>query len=42
MLNKLSDGSPSQRMPLLLIGHGSPMNAIDSNEYTKILSANHS
>lgn len=24
-------------MPLLFIGHGSPMNAIDSNDYTRIL-----
>ncbi len=39
MLNKLLDGSISQRMPLLFIGHGSPMNAIDSNEYTKMLTA---
>jgi 4,5-DOPA dioxygenase extradiol len=27
----------SQRMPVLFIGHGSPMNAIDTNSYTKTL-----
>jgi 4,5-DOPA dioxygenase extradiol len=27
--------SPSQRMPVLFIGHGSPMNAIEDNTYTK-------
>lgn len=27
----------SQRMPVLFIGHGSPMNAIDTNAYTKTL-----
>lgn len=29
----------SEKMPLLFIGHGSPMNAIESNAYTKTLSS---
>ena len=37
MVNKFFDGSNSERMPLLFIGHGSPMNAIDNNEYTRML-----
>lgn len=37
MLNKLWNGQKSERMPLLFIGHGSPMNAIDTNAYTKNL-----
>ena len=28
-----------EKMPLLFIGHGSPMNAIDDNEYTRALGA---
>ena len=28
----------SKRMPILFIGHGSPMNAITTNSYTKMLS----
>lgn len=27
-----------QRMPVLFVGHGSPMNAIDNNDFTKMLS----
>lgn len=42
MLDKLFDGksfdtAPSPRMPVLFIGHGSPMNAIDKNSYTRTL-----
>jgi len=29
--------SPSPRMPLLFVGHGSPMNAIESNAFTRAL-----
>lgn len=31
--------SASKRMPVLFIGHGSPINAIDTNPYTKTLNA---
>ncbi|MGB3084789.1 MAG: 4,5-DOPA dioxygenase extradiol, partial [Saprospiraceae bacterium] len=27
--------SPTQRMPVLFLGHGSPMNAIEENEFVK-------
>lgn len=27
----------SQRMPVLFVGHGSPMNAIENNPYTQML-----
>jgi len=37
MMNKLLDGSSTERMPVIFIGHGSPMNAIDTNPYTKTL-----
>lgn len=39
MLNRLKDGPSTERMPVLFIGHGSPMNAIDSNDYTRTLTA---
>jgi 4,5-DOPA dioxygenase extradiol len=39
MFSKLLSGAPSERMPLFFIGHGSPMNAIDSNAYTRMLGA---
>ncbi|UOF02443.1 4,5-DOPA-extradiol-dioxygenase [Bdellovibrio reynosensis] len=39
MLDKLMNGPNSERMPVLFIGHGSPMNAIDSNPYTKTLNS---
>lgn len=39
MINKLLNGSPTERMPVLFVGHGSPMNAIDNNDYTKTLGA---
>ncbi len=39
MLNQLMDGPKSGRMPLLFIGHGSPMNALATNPYTQALSA---
>lgn len=33
---KISDSFPlSQRMPVLFLGHGSPMNAIEENQFTK-------
>ena len=36
-LNQLSDRlfSTSEKMPLLFVGHGSPMNAIEDNEYSR-------
>jgi 4,5-DOPA dioxygenase extradiol len=37
MIQKLMDGPNSERMPVFFIGHGSPMNAIDVNPYTKNL-----
>lgn len=37
MLGKLKEGKTTERMPVLFIGHGSPMNAIDVNAYTKRL-----
>ena len=39
MLNKLADGPRTTKMPLLFIGHGSPMNAIHDNAYTKMLTS---
>lgn len=39
MLKKLMEGPNSERMPVFFIGHGSPMNAIDTNPYTKTLNA---
>lgn len=39
MINKFADTPSTERMPLLFIGHGSPMNAIDTNAYTKTLNA---
>lgn len=38
MINKIFDDQNSEKMPVLFIGHGSPMNAIDNNEYTRTLS----
>lgn len=38
MIDKLLNGPSTQRMPVLFIGHGSPMNAIETNAYTKTLS----
>jgi 4,5-DOPA dioxygenase extradiol len=32
-------GGPGKRMPVLFIGHGSPMNAIESNDFTRALNA---
>jgi len=34
-----SDRSPSGRMPVLFIGHGSPMNAVYDNSFTRSLSS---
>lgn len=39
VLGKLIDGKNSERLPLLFIGHGSPMNAVATNAYTKSLEA---
>jgi len=38
-LYKLSRFTMTERMPVLFIGHGSPMNAIEINNYTKTLNA---
>ena len=32
-------GSPTRRMPVIFIGHGSPMNAIADNGFTRRLAA---
>ncbi len=37
MLKKLKEGPSSERMPVLFFGHGSPMNAIAVNPFTKTL-----
>ncbi len=34
MIKKIFSGPSSEKMPVLFIGHGSPMNAIESNPYT--------
>lgn len=35
-LKKMSDGLPaSERMPVLFVGHGSPMNGIENNEFSQ-------
>lgn len=39
MMDKLMSGSTTEKMPVVFIGHGSPMNAIDTNPYTKALNA---
>ena len=39
MLNKIINGPNTEKLPILFIGHGSPMNAIDDNQYTKTLNA---
>lgn len=36
-LNKLLDGKDTKKMPSLFIGHGSPMNAIETNAFTETL-----
>ena len=33
------DGGRGNRMPVLFIGHGSPMNAIETNDFTRALNA---
>jgi 4,5-DOPA dioxygenase extradiol len=35
----MKEESKSMRMPVLFIGHGSPMNAIEDNEFTRALSS---
>ncbi|MCX6733299.1 MAG: 4,5-DOPA dioxygenase extradiol [Candidatus Peregrinibacteria bacterium] len=35
VVKKLQEGSRTERMPLLFIGHGNPMNAIEDNEYSR-------
>lgn len=37
MFDKFADTPSTERMPVLFIGHGSPMNAIDTNPYTQAL-----
>lgn len=38
MLDQFLSKTTTPTMPLLFIGHGSPMNAIETNHYTKVLS----
>jgi 4,5-DOPA dioxygenase extradiol len=35
ILNQIKDWQHTERMPVLFVGHGSPMNAIEDNEFTK-------
>lgn len=37
MIDKILSLSPTERMPVLFIGHGSPMNALETNSYTRSL-----
>jgi len=37
-LSHAAGGAPSQRMPVIFIGHGSPMNALANNAFTRRLS----
>jgi len=37
-LSHAAGGAPSQRMPVIFIGHGSPMNALADNAFTRRLS----
>lgn len=39
MFEKLKEGPKSEKMPVLFFGHGSPMNAIAVNPFTKALNA---
>lgn len=39
MLPSIAAAAPSRRMPVIFIGHGSPMNAIQDNDFTRTLSA---
>lgn len=39
MVEYLKSAPKTERMPVLFIGHGSPMNAIDTNPYTQSLNA---
>jgi 4,5-DOPA dioxygenase extradiol len=34
-LSALKSGTPTQKMPVLFLGHGSPMNAIEENEFVR-------
>ncbi len=38
-LSHAAAGAPSRRMPVVFIGHGTPMNAIADNAFTRRLSA---
>ena len=38
-LSQAAAGAPSQRMPVIFIGHGSPMNALADNAFTRRLAA---
>jgi 4,5-DOPA dioxygenase extradiol len=37
MMNGLLNTTKTERMPILFVGHGSPMNAIEKNDYTEAL-----
>ena len=34
-----NNSEPFQRMPIVFVGHGSPMNAVQKNSFTDFLSA---
>ncbi len=38
-LNNLAQGETTAKMPVLFVGHGSPMNAIEENTFTKSMKA---
>ena len=35
LMNQLNEGGYSERMPVLFVGHGSPMNAIENNAFSR-------
>jgi 4,5-DOPA dioxygenase extradiol len=39
MIQKITNSASTERMPVLFLGHGSPMNAIETNAYTQTLNA---
>ena len=37
--NLIQNEALASRMPILFVGHGSPMNAIEKNPYTQMLAS---
>jgi 4,5-DOPA dioxygenase extradiol len=35
LINPFNSGSNTERMPVVFLGHGSPMNAIEENEFVR-------